>query len=76
MVRDYNPLTLFLPVGGILMLTGIVMWGLVLMEWLGTGVITRFATVVGGTMLFLGGMQIAFFGLMADIVLVAIRSKR
>ncbi len=76
MVRDYNPLTIFVPIGGILMIGGAIAWLFVVQEWLGTGIITRFASVVGGTMLFLAGLQIIFFGLLADIILVALRSRR
>ncbi|CAJ35676.1 glycosyltransferase [Methanocella arvoryzae] len=76
MVRDYNPLTIFLPIGGLLMLGGVIAWAFVVQEWLQTGIISRFASVVGGTMLFLAGLQIVFFGLLADIILVALRSRR
>lgn len=76
MVRDYNPLTIFLPIGGVLMLAGVVVWLFVIQDWLTTGEINRLASVVGGTMLLLAGLQIIFFGLLADIILVALRSRR
>ena len=76
MVRDYNPLTIFLPVGALMIVAGIAFWLSVVQEWLTTHTATRLASVIGGTMLFLGGMQIVFFGLLADIILVALRSKR
>lgn len=76
MVRDYNPLTIFLPIGGALMLAGTFFWIWVIQDWLATGVITKLASVVGGTMLLLAGLQIIFFGLLADIILVALRARR
>ena len=76
MVRDYNPLTIFLPIGGLLMIGGVIVWLSIIMDWLTTGEVRRLASVVGGTMILLSGLQIIFFGLLADIILVAIRSKR
>jgi glycosyltransferase involved in cell wall biosynthesis len=76
MVRDYNPLTIFLPVGVLMIIAGIAFWLSVVQEWLATHTATRLASIIGGTMLFLGGLQIVFFGLLADIILVALRSRR
>jgi glycosyltransferase involved in cell wall biosynthesis len=76
MVRDYNPLTIFLPVGVFMIVAGIAFWLSVVQEWLATHTATRVASIIGGTMLFLGGLQIVFFGLLADIILVALRSRR
>ncbi|MGA9141214.1 MAG: glycosyltransferase [Methanocella sp.] len=76
MVRDYNPLTIFLPVGVLMIVAGIAFWLSVVQEWLTTHTATRVASIIGGTMLFLGGLQIVFFGLLADIILVALRSRR
>ena len=76
MVRDYNPLTIFFPVGVFMIIAGIVVWLTIIQEWLTTHTATRYASIIGGTMLFLGGLQIVFFGLLADIILVALRSRR
>ena len=76
MVRDYNPITIFFPVGVIMIIVGIAFWLSVLQEWFATHTATRYASIIGGTMLFLGGLQIVFFGLLADIILVALRSRR
>jgi glycosyltransferase involved in cell wall biosynthesis len=76
MVRDYNPLTIFFPVGVLMIIAGIVIWLTVIQEWLTSHTATRLASIIGGTMLFLGGLQIVFFGLLADIILVALRSRR
>ncbi len=76
MVRDYNPLTIFFPVGVLMIVAGILFWLSVIQEWLTTHTATRIASIIGGTMLFLGGLQIVFFGLLADIILVALRQRR
>jgi hypothetical protein len=76
MVRDYNPLTIFFPVGVLMIIAGILFWLSVIQEWLATHTATRLASIIGGTMLFLGGLQIVFFGLLADIILTALRSRR
>lgn len=76
MVRDYNPLAIFFPVGVIMIIAGIAFWLSVIHEWFATHTATRYASIIGGTMLFLGGLQIVFFGLLADIILVALRSRR
>ncbi len=75
MSQKHNPLSVFLPIGGLMMFGGIVLWAVVFQEWLSTGMINRFASVVGGTLLFLAGMQIVLFGLLAGI-LVTLRTKR
>lgn len=75
MAQKHNPLTVFLPVGGLMMIGGIVLWAIVFQEWLSTGTINRMASVAGGTLLFLAGMQIILFGLVTGI-LVTLRTKR
>jgi glycosyltransferase involved in cell wall biosynthesis len=75
LARRHNPLRLFLLVGGLLMLGGVALWTVVFEEWLSTGIIHRLASVAGGTLLFLAGLQIIIFGLLAGI-LVATRQKR
>ncbi len=76
MVRDYNPITIFFPVGVVMIVAGIGVWLTIIQEWLATHTATRYASIIGGTMLFLGGLQIVFFGLLSDIILVALRSRR
>ena len=75
MAQRHNPLSFFLPVGGLMMLGGLVFWAVVIHEWLTTGTINRMASVAGGTLLFLAGIQIIFFGLVAGI-LVTMRTKQ
>ncbi len=76
MVRDYNPFMLFLSIGGIFILLSILTGSAVIYEWVTTGNITRIALTVLTAVMFLTGVQIAFFGLLADIILVALRAKR
>jgi glycosyltransferase involved in cell wall biosynthesis len=75
MAQKHNPLSIFLPVGGLMMFGGLTLWILVFHEWLTTGIVTRMASVAGGTLLFLAGMQIIIFGLLAGI-LVTMRMKK
>ena len=76
MVRDYNPFMLFLSIGSILILLSIISGTAVIYEWVTTGAITRIALTVLTAVMFLSGLQIVFFGMLADIVLVALRAKR
>jgi dolichol-phosphate mannosyltransferase len=75
MVRDYNPFMLFLSIGGIFILLSLVTGSSVLYEWMTTGAITHLALTIFTVLLFLTGLQIVFFGLLADIILVALRAK-
>jgi glycosyltransferase involved in cell wall biosynthesis len=76
MVRDYNPFAIFISVGGIMLLCSLATGGLIVYEWLTTGVITRLALTMLTAMLFLSGVQVISFGLLADIILSALRRKR
>jgi dolichol-phosphate hexosyltransferase len=76
MVRDYNPFMLFLSIGSFFILLSILSGGAVIYEWVTTGEITRIALTVLTAVMFLTGVQIVFFGLLADIILVALRAKR
>jgi dolichol-phosphate hexosyltransferase len=76
MVRDYNPFAIFITIGGVLIFGSILSGGLVVYEWITTGIITRLAMTMLSAMLFLGGIQVISFGLLADIILTALRPKR
>ncbi len=76
MVRDYNPFMLFLSIGSVFILLSILSGSAVIYEWVTTGNITRIALTVLTAVMFLTGLQIVFFGLLADIILVALRAKR
>lgn len=76
MVRDYNPILIFLPVGFVLIILSLCTGTMVVYEWLSTGTITHLAATMLTAMLFLAGIQTIFMGLMVDIFLVALRSRR
>ncbi len=76
MVRDYNPFAIFLTIGAALILGSALAGSIVVYEWVTTHVITRLAMTMLSAMLFLGGIQVISFGLLADIILTALRKKR
>ncbi len=76
MVRDYNPFAIFLSVGSLMILGSILTGGYVVYEWLSNGIITHLALTILSAMLFMGGVQVISFGLLADIILTALRKKR
>jgi dolichol-phosphate hexosyltransferase len=75
MVRDYNPFAVFLSIGSLLILGSLVAGAYVILEWINTGVITHLALTILSAMLFMGGIQIISYGLLADIIMVALRKK-
>ncbi len=75
LVRDYNPIVIFLPIGLVLFLVGIGYGAGILVEYLNTGIVTRFAGSILSVLLITAGMQIMLFGLLADIVLANLRRR-
>ncbi len=75
LVRDYNPIVIFLPIGLVLFLVGIGYGAGILLEYLNTGVVTRFAGSILSVLLILTGLQIMLFGLLADIILANLRRR-
>jgi glycosyltransferase involved in cell wall biosynthesis len=73
LLRDYNPLTLFIPPGLILILAGVALGITVVLQWIHTGEITRLASTILAALLIMAGLQILFFGLLADVILAAFR---
>lgn len=73
LLRDYNPLTLFIPPGIVLILAGVVLGITVVLQWIQTGEITRLASTILSALLIMAGLQILFFGLLADVILAAFR---
>jgi glycosyltransferase involved in cell wall biosynthesis len=76
MVRDYNPFAIFLTVGAALMLGSVLAGSVVVYEYFTTHIITHLAMTMLSAMLFLGGIQVISFGLLADIILTAVLKKR
>jgi glycosyltransferase involved in cell wall biosynthesis len=75
LVRDYNPIVIFLPIGLALILIGLGYGTTILIEYTTTGVVTRLAGAVLSVFLILTGLQITLFGLLADIVLTNLRRR-
>ncbi|MGZ4903360.1 MAG: glycosyltransferase family 2 protein [Halobacteriota archaeon] len=75
LVRDYNPIVIFLPIGLVLFLVGIGYGAGILVEYLNTGIVTRFAGSILSVLFILTGLQIMLFGLLADIILTNLRRR-
>jgi glycosyltransferase involved in cell wall biosynthesis len=75
LVRDYNPIVIFLPIGLVLILVGLGYGTTILIEYTQTGIVTRLAATVLSVFLVLTGLQITLFGLLADIVLTNLRRR-
>jgi dolichol-phosphate hexosyltransferase len=75
LVRDYNPLVIFLPIGLALMLAGLGYGTTILVDYIHTGIVTRIAAAILSVLLILTGLQITLFGLLADIILTNLRRR-
>jgi dolichol-phosphate hexosyltransferase len=75
LVRDYNPIVFFLPIGFIFILIGLFYGASVVIEYTNTGVVTRFAAAILSVLLIMTGLQVTFFGLLADIILTNLRRR-
>jgi glycosyltransferase involved in cell wall biosynthesis len=75
LVRDYNPIVIFLPIGLILILVGLIYGAGIFFEFIQTGIVTRFAGTIFSVLLIMTGLQIMLFGLLADIILTNLRRK-
>jgi len=75
LVRDYNPIVIFLPIGLALILIGLAYGTTILIEYTTTGIVTRLAGAVLSVFLILTGLQITLFGLLADIILTNLRRR-
>jgi glycosyltransferase involved in cell wall biosynthesis len=75
LVRDYNPIVIFLPIGLALLLIGFGYGAGIFIEYINTGIVTRFAGAILSVLLILTGLQIVLFGLLADIVLTNLRRR-
>jgi len=75
LVRDYNPIVIFLPIGLILILVGLGYGASIFVEYINTGIVTRFAGAILSVLLIMTGLQITLFGLLADIILTNLRRR-
>lgn len=76
MVRDYNPLVIFMPIGVLLILAGLALGSYVIYLYMITSRVDRIASTILSAFLIMTGLQIILFSLMTDILLVALRSRR
>ena len=76
LVRDYNPLAIFVPPGIALITVGAAIGLNIAFQWVQTGIIERLASTILSALLIMAGMQVLFFGLLADIIIVSIRNHR
>lgn len=68
--RDYKPFTVFLSIGGIIIIAGLVLGSGVLMHFFRTGMVTPYLpTAVLTTVLIIVGLQVIVLGLLADMML-------
>jgi glycosyltransferase involved in cell wall biosynthesis len=68
MMRDTEPLLLFASLASIFLAVGIFTGGSVIIEWLRTGTETHIGTAIFSTLTTLIGVELAFFGLLADMI--------
>ncbi len=74
--RDDNPLVILLPIGLALILIGLGYGASILVEYLHTGIVTRFAGAILSVLFILSGVQIMCFGLLSDIVLTNLQRRK
>ncbi|KQC11273.1 MAG: glycosyl transferase family 2 [Candidatus Cloacimonas sp. SDB] len=68
--RDYKPFTVFLSIGGIIIILGLILGSGILIHFLKTGMVTPYLpTAILTTVLIIVGLQVIVFGLLADMVL-------
>ena len=68
MIREYKPLPFFGGLGVILGLIGVVLCGTVTMEFVHTGMVARFPTLIGAVMLVIAGLLLIIAGIILDVM--------
>jgi len=76
MMRDAEPLLLFASLASIFLAVGIVTGASVILEWLHTGTETHIGTAIFSALTTLIGVELVFFGLLADMIKHARRRTR
>ena len=74
--RDHNPLVILLPAGLALILIGLGYGASILVKYLHTGIVTRFAGAILSVLFILSGVQIMCFGLLSDMVLTNLQRRK
>ncbi|PST47688.1 glycosyl transferase [Bifidobacterium callitrichos] len=68
MIREYKPLPFFGGLGVILGVIGVVLCGTVTMEFVHTGMVARFPTLIGAVMLVIAGLLLIIAGIILDVM--------
>lgn len=68
MIREYKPLPFFGGIGCILSIIGIVLCGMVTVDFWNTGVVARFPTLIGAVMLVIAGLLLFATGIILDVM--------
>ena len=68
MIREYKPLPFFGGVGFILGLVGFILCCTVTVDFMKTGVVLRFPTLIGAVMLVIAGLLLIITGIMLDVI--------
>ena len=68
MIREYKPLPFFGGLGALLGIIGVVLCGMVTMEFVHTGMVARFPTLIGAVMLVIAGLLLIATGIVLDVI--------
>lgn len=68
MIREYKPLPFFGGIGCVLGIIGIVLCGMVTVEFWATGTVVRFPTFIGAVMLVIAGLLLITAGIILDVM--------
>ena len=65
---DFTRLPFFGGLGALLGIIGVVLCGMVTMEFVHTGMVARFPTLIGAVMLVIAGLLLAVTGIILDVI--------
>lgn len=68
MIREYKPLPFFGGLGLIIGLIGVILCGCVTAEFINTGLVTHFPTLIGAVMLVITGLLLIIAGIILDVI--------
>ena len=68
MIREYKPLPFFGTLGLIIGIIGIMLCGWVTAEFVGTGMVVHFPTLIGAVMLVIAGLLLIIAGIILDVM--------
>ncbi|NEG89951.1 glycosyltransferase family 2 protein [Bifidobacterium aerophilum] len=68
MIREYKPLPFFGGLGLIIGLIGVILCGTVTAEFMHTGMVAHFPTLIGATMLVIAGLLLIITGIILDVI--------